>query len=380
MRHPYGAPARVGVYSLKLSAYRNYPSFAVEFTGRHVVFTGHNGAGKTNLLEALSFLAPGRGLRRVPYADLIAHGTTGPATIFARLQSPLYDEVNLGVAWQNDEASRIVRINGASSSVDGLADYCRIISLTPAMDGLFTGPASERRRFLDRLVYTVDPQHGRRVTDYEKAMRARNRLFRERKGDARWFEGIEVQIATLGVAIAAARLDLWRHFDQLLKNLPYSEAFPRVSLRLEGELESALTTAPALEVEEAFMHRLARERHLEGFYGSVMQGPHRSDLLVYYADKNMPAAHCSTGEQKALLTGLILAYAVLIENLVGFTPLLLLDEVAAHFDPSRRGALFTVLDELGAQAFMTGTDPYLFGALEGQADFFEIKAGEALAR
>lgn len=399
-----GQAAKVFVRQLKLTNYRNYGSFSANFSDRLVVFTGHNGAGKTNLLEALSFLSPGRGLRRAAYESItrvkqipvlgdetqqkISEENNSPREveiarqqnnsdgfiIFAHLQSALYGDVNIGTTSDGAEGGRKVRINGTSVASDRLTDYCRVSWLVPAMDGLFTGPVSDRRRFLDRMVLAIDPAHARRVVDFEKAMRARNRLLADGNYDESWFAALETQMAELAIAIAAARLDVVRLISDI-DNFEEKTAFPTPVLALEGSIEQALSRQSAIDVEEDYKQRLHDKRDLDRAAGRTLEGPHRSDLLVFYAKKNMPAALCSTGEQKALLTGLVLAHARLTAQISGMTPILLLDEMAAHLDEGRRAILFDSLDQLGGQTFMTGTDSRLFSALQGRAQFFEIANG-----
>lgn len=370
-----GYAAKVVVQQLKLSNYRNYRTFSVNFSGKHVVFTGHNGAGKTNLLEAISLLSPGRGLRRSTYGDLIcANADNDSFVVFAKLYSVLFDEVDIGTTCDNADGGRKVRINGTSTSADRLTDYCRISWLIPAMDGLFTGSASDRRRFLDRMVLSIDPSHGRRVLDFEKVMRSRNRLLLDGNTNNGWFDALETQMAELATAIAAARIDVIRLLDGGKENDSH-DVFPHPILVIEGLLEQALINQSAIDVEEYYRQKLHDGRPLDRAAGRTLEGPHRSDMKVFYAQKNMPAALCSTGEQKSLLMGLILAHAKITAQISGMAPILLLDEMAAHLDEQRRVALFNILDELGGQSFMTGTDRQLFSALDDRAEFFEISDG-----
>lgn len=370
-----GYAAKVVVQQLKLSNYRNYRTFSVNFSGKHVVFTGHNGAGKTNLLEAISLLSPGRGLRRSTYGDLIcANADNNSFVVFAKLYSALFDEVDIGTTCDNADGGRKVRINGTSTSADRLTDYCRISWLIPAMDGLFTGSASDRRRFLDRMVLSIDPSHGRRVLDFEKVMRSRNRLLLDGNTNNGWFDALETQMAELATAIAAARIDVIRLLDGGKENDSH-DVFPHPILVIEGLLEQALINQSAIDVEEYYRQKLHDGRPLDRAAGRTLEGPHRSDMKVFYAQKNMPAALCSTGEQKSLLMGLILAHAKITAQISGMAPILLLDEMAAHLDEQRRVALFNILDALGGQSFMTGTDRQLFSALDDRAEFFEISDG-----
>ncbi|OPB31066.1 DNA replication/repair protein RecF [Bartonella sp. AR 15-3] len=367
---------KVAVRQLKLENYRNYCSLALHLLGQHVVLTGRNGVGKTNLLEALSFLSPGRGLRRAPYSDISCSEGSGTGfVVFARLQCALYGEANIGTALEANDGGRKVHINGVNEASDCLMDYCHISILTPSMDGLFTGPALDRRRFLDRMVLSIDSLHGRRIADYDRVMRARNRLFLDRNDDRAWLDALELQMAELATAIAAARVDIIQLLNDMFAQVSAWIPFPRAFLQVDGFLEKALSETSAIEVEEQFLYRLRNNRAIDCAAGRALEGPHRTDLQVFYADKNMDATFCSTGEQKALLTGLVLCHARLTSTISKMTPILLLDEIAAHFDSHRRAALFDILDDLGGQAFMTGTDHILFDSLKGRAEFFEIENG-----
>ncbi|AGF74014.1 recombination protein F [Bartonella australis AUST/NH1] len=370
---------KVAVRQLRLARYRNYCSFNIHLSGQHAVFTGSNGAGKTNLLEALSFLSPGRGLRRAAYSEVsLSDGTEGGFVVFARLQCALYGEVNIGTALEASGNGRKIHINGVNEASDCLTDYCHISVLTPSMDQLFVGPSLDRRRFLDRMVLAIDSLHSRRIADYDKVMRARNRLLLEGSKDYAWFNALEAQMAELATAIAAARIDMIRFLNDMLAQTPVYTPFPRAFLQIDGFLEKILSEASAIEVEERFLDRLRRNRAIDRAAGRTLEGPHRTDLRVLYADKNMAAASCSTGEQKALLTGLVLCHARLTGMMSDMAPILLLDEMAAHLDSYRRSALFDILDDLGGQTFMTGTDRILFDSLKGRAEFFEIKDGTLL--
>ena len=368
------------VARLMLTDFRNYTSEALDFAPGAVVLTGENGAGKTNLLEAVSYLSPGRGMRRASHEDVARAGSVGFA-IHARVDGPLGEvEIGTGTLFErspNAESTvRRVRINGANArSADELLDWLRVIWLVPAMDALFTGPAAERRRFIDRLVLAIDPSHGRRALDYEKAMRGRNRLLLDNARDDAWFDAIETQMAETGSAIAAARVEIVRLLSGMMERLPDDSPFPKADIALAGTLEEAFAHQAAVDVEESFRRALADNRYRDRAAGRTLDGPHRSDLLVRHRPKNMQAELCSTGEQKALLTGLVLSHARLVRELAGTAPILLLDEIAAHLDAGRRAALFDILAELNCQAFMTGTDAALFSSLVGQAQFFTVAGG-----
>ena len=372
-------PEQTHISKLTLTNFRNYAALSVDLGPGAVVFSGDNGAGKTNLLEAISLLTPGRGLRRAPYGDVAREGGDGGFALHARLDGP-QGEVEIGTGVSGGDAAgeggRRVRINGAPArSAEDMLEWLRVMWLTPAMDGLFTGPAGDRRRFLDRLVLAIDPGHGQRALDYEKAMRGRNRLLAEGSRDGAWFDAIEMQMAETGVAIAAARAELVRLLAAMVNRLPDAGPFPQADISLSGELESEVGASPAVDVEERFRRALATGRDRDRAAGRTLDGPHRSDLVVRHRPKAMPAELCSTGEQKALLVGIVVSHARLTGEMSGMTPILLLDEIAAHLDSGRRAALFSILEELNCQAFMTGTDAALFSSLGGRAQFLTVDHG-----
>lgn len=371
--------AQTHLTRLTLTNFRNYTALSLDLRPGAVIFTGDNGAGKTNLLEAISLFTPGRGLRRAPYGEIAREGGDGGFALHTRLDGPLGEiEIGTGVAGGEvpGEGGRRVRINGAATrSAEDMLEWLRVVWLTPAMDALFTGPAGDRRRFLDRLVLAIDGSHGQRALDYEKAMRGRNRLLAEGSRDGAWFEAIETQMAETGVAIAAARSEMVRLLSAMIEKLPSDGPFPQADIALAGELEGEIGTMPAVDVEEKFRHALANGRDRDRAAGRTLDGPHRSDLLVQHRPKSMPAELCSTGEQKALLVGLVLSHARLTAEMSGLTPVLLLDEIAAHLDAGRRAALFSILEELNCQAFMTGTDAALFSSLQGRAQFLNVDHG-----
>ncbi|SIT55236.1 DNA replication and repair protein RecF [Mesorhizobium prunaredense] len=367
------------ISNLSLTNFRNYATLSIGLDPGAVVFSGDNGAGKTNLLEAISLLTPGRGLRRAPYADVAREGGDGGFALHARLDGPDGPvEIGTGISGGDNvgDGGRRVRINGAAArSADDMLEWLRVVWLTPAMDGLFSGPAADRRRFLDRLVLAIDPGHGQRALDYEKAMRGRNRLLTENSRDGAWFDAIETQMAETGVAIAAARAELVRLLAAMIDRLPGDGPFPQADIGLFGELEGEVANSPAVDVEERFRRTLAEGRDRDRAAGRTLDGPHRSDLVVRHRQKAMPAELCSTGEQKALLVGIVLSHARLTGEMSGMTPILLLDEIAAHLDGGRRAALFSILEELNCQAFMTGTDAALFSSLKGRAQFLTVDHG-----
>jgi DNA replication and repair protein RecF len=361
---------------LKLTDFRNYAEATLPLDGRHVVLTGENGAGKTNLLEAVSFLSPGRGLRRAVLSDVTRVGAAGGFAIFADVDG-MDGEVSIGTGiepGEGESVTRKLRINGTpAKSTEELTDHLSVLWLTPAMDGLFTGASSDRRRFLDRLVLSLDPAHGRRASDFERAMRSRNRLLSEGRFDPSWLSAIEAQMAGLGIAMAAARQEMLGLLRTLSSNSGQMP-FPTPVLTLEGFMDGAMDR-PAADLEEDYLDMLRNGRGRDAAAGRTLDGPHRSDLLVRHREKDMEAERCSTGEQKALLIGLVLAHARLTADMTGYAPILLLDEIAAHLDEGRRAALFDLVHGLGGQSFMTGTDRAMFSALADRAQFFTVAHG-----
>ncbi len=366
---------RVWVERLTLTDFRNHAHLSLSFDARPVVLTGPNGAGKTNLIEAISLLAPGQGLRRAPYPEIARRGADAWA-VAARVHTPI-GPVDIGTGltgagMASSRTGRTVRIDGEPQSGSGvLADHVEMVWLTPAMDGLFTGPGGDRRRFLDRMILCFDPGYRTRVNHFERAMSQRNRLLEEGVRENARLEGLEIVMAETGVAIAAARAQTVAALATMIetrRDRATASAFPWAKLELEGELEAALAQRPAVEVEDAYVRTLADVRERDRGAGRALDGPHRSDLVVGHGPKDAPARQCSTGEQKALLVGLILAHAELMaERRQGAAPILLLDEIAAHLDAARRGALFDEIVAIGTQAWMTGTDQEAFSALEDRA-------------
>jgi DNA replication and repair protein RecF len=366
---------------LMVSEFRCYQRAALEADRRPVVLSGPNGAGKTNLLEALSFLAPGRGLRQARLSEVDRRAPAGPQAwaVAARLAGPAGDcDIGTGRDPAGEEGARdrrLLRIDGvAQRSLSALAERLAVLWLTPQMDGLFLDSKSARRRFLDRLVLCFDPGHAGRLHAYEQASAERLRLLRGEgpaaPGLPAWLDGLEQQLAEQGVAIAAARLDLVARLGAVLGEA--EGVFPRIGLGLDGAVEGWLAEEPALAAEERLRERLAESRALDGEAGRAHLGPHRSDLRVRMAESGMPAAECSTGEQKAMLIAILLGQARLMAAERGRPPLLLLDEVAAHLDDGRRRALFEALLELGVQAWLTGTERSLFAAFGERAQLFAV--------
>ena len=377
---PDGAsPHRVSVSRLKLTGFRNYQSLSVDFDSRTVALTGANGAGKTNLLEAVSFLSPGRGLRRAERDEVARRpgdGSWAVAATVERAAGPVDLGTGIALTPAGPEKRRSIRIeHQPARSADQLLDYLKVIWLTPAMDGLFAGPAADRRRFLDRSVLAIDRSHGSRVNAFERAVQGRNRILAEPPINGAWADAIENEIAELGVAVAAAR----RHWCDLIAALIEEEdddgPFPAAGISLEGYLEAGLAGGSARDLEESYRSRLAAERGRDATAGRTLTGPHRSDLAVQHVAKERAADTCSTGEQKALLIGIVLAQAGLMMRLNGETPIVLLDEIAAHLDETRRLALFEILAERGCQTFMTGTDAAVLGAPGGRAQQWLVNEG-----
>jgi DNA replication and repair protein RecF len=372
------SPSRACLSALKLSSFRNYASLSLALDGRSAVLTGPNGAGKTNLLEAVSFLSPGRGLRHALLEDVARRPGDGSWAVAATVRNASGSvDIGTGIALGDDgpESRRAIRIEHAPArSSDALLDLVRVVWLTPAMDGLFTGPAGDRRRFLDRAVFAIDRQHGTRVNAFERAMRGRNKLLSENP-DAAWLTAIETEMAELAVAIAAARREWASLATALVAENGAASVFPSAGIALEGLLEHDLAGRAATEVEDRYRATLAADRPRDTVAGRTLSGPHLSDLRVRHGPKQAPAETCSTGEQKALLIGLVLAQAKLAAKLSGETPIVLLDEIAAHLDETRREALFQVLDDLGCQAFMTGTDVHVFAALGRSAMTLAVENG-----
>ena len=375
-------PVPIWIEELKLHQFRNYGSLRLELDQRHVVLTGENGAGKTNLLEAISFLSPGRGLRRSAYGQVantkeVADGSWAVHCELNGAEGPVSIGTGIALTPQGPETQRKVRINSATAKTsDTLLEHSRILWLTPAMDGLFTGPASDRRRFLDRLVLAIDPAHGRRVNDFEKCMRSRNKLLEDFSADPTWLDGLEAQMAEAGVAIAFARAELVSLLRGIIESAPENvSTFPKATLALDGTLENLMSEGSASDLEDNYRTLLRRERGRDRAAGRTLEGPHRSNLAVRYQSKDMDAALCSTGEQKALLTGMVLAHAQLVGDVSGMAPVLLLDEIAAHLDPNRRAALFDLIDTIGCQAWMTGTDGPMFEALNDRAQHLRVTEG-----
>lgn len=382
-----------GVTRLTLTDFRNYAFLRVNPGLRPVVITGENGSGKTNILEAISFLTPGRGLRSAKLADIrrvtpavidesYLPGNTSWAV--SAIVSKNGEEFEIGTAVEKniretEEESRhfdrrIVKINGQKgSSQSELGQYLSAIWLTPQMDRLFRGGSQPRRSFLDRLVYAFDTEHAKRTSTFEHLYKQWYQLIKSTNGraDANWLLSLEESMSAAGVAIAAARREQIARLNRFIESAP-DDVFPDVQMELDGTIEQMLDTLPAVEVEDYYRHKLAEQRK-NVLYNDSVDGVNRSDFKVYYKKKRMPAELCSTGEQKSLLVSIILAQTKCQIVNQGFAPVLLLDEVCAHLDDGKKEALLSKIRELDLQAFITATNPEIFSAFNGYAEFWEIK-------
>ena len=368
------------ILRLSLTHFRNYRAASLHASADLVVLVGPNGAGKTNCLEAISFLSPGRGLRRATLDDVADNQGDGSWAVSAEVDGEGgLATLGTGIDAPHAEGastSRRARIDREPvSSPAAFGDHLRMVWLTPSMDGLFMGAASERRRFFDRLVLAIDKDHSGRVSALERSLRSRNRLLEDRNFESHWCDAIERETAELAVAVAAQRGHTWQRLASALETRGAGSAFPSAIISLDGWMENALLREPATAIEDRYRDILRESRAKDAAAGRTLNGPHTTDLEVIYAPKNMPAKDASTGEQKALLIGLVLAHAGLVAQMTGITPLLLLDEVVAHLDPSRRVMLFDELAKLGAQVWMTGADPAAFADLLPRADIFSVDGG-----
>lgn len=370
------------VSRLILQDFRSYEALDLAIGGQLVALIGENGAGKTNLLEALSLFAPGRGLRRADLAEMARQDGPGSfaASIALGEDGPRLG-IGLGPADAEGKRARLARIDGSTAgSAVAFSEYVRLVWLTPDLDGLFRGPAGDRRRFLDRLVLAVDPSHASRSNALERALRSRNRILEENPHQAQWLDAVEREIAELGIAVAAARAETVGRLSAIIAaDADEASPFPRALIGLDGEIDRLVENSPALDAEDRYRSLLRQCRQRDRAAGRTLMGPQASDLLVRHAGKGIPAERGSTGEQKALLIGLVLAHAKLVRAMSGLPPLVLLDEVAAHLDPRRRAALYEGLAALGCQVWMTGADPALFADLPAGAQRFAVTAGQVAA-
>ena len=388
-----------GVTRLTLTDFRNYPFLRIEAPLTPVIVTGENGTGKTNILEAISFLTPGRGLRGARLADI---KRITPALVTSEYQPTEiantswavsatiqkgYDEIDIGTAAEkslretneDDVKSferRIVKINNQKvSSQAELGEHFSAVWLTPQMDRLFRGGSQPRRSFLDRLVYAFDLEHAKRTASFEHLYREWYQLLKSGRHDNTWLASLEEQMAGLGVAIAAARREQIAKLNSFIEHEP-DDVFPNVSMELDGKIEKMLDKMPAVEVEDSYMQMLKSQRR-NVLYNDTVDGVNRTDFKVFYKKKRMPADLCSTGEQKSLLISIILAQSKCQTLHQGFAPVLLLDEVVAHLDDVKREALLEKIRELQVQAWITSTDPALFASLKDEALFLNVKNNQA---
>ena len=367
---------------LALENFRNYAALQLRLDGRHVCLYGANGAGKTNLMEAVSMLSPGRGLRGAEFTDLIRRDPEGALARNWALSADVRDgdvDRKLSLSLELDEqgkSKRTARLDGVATAQNDLGELMRIIWLTPSMDRVFVGPAGDRRKFLDRQVMAHFPSHGAFSAAYEKAMRQRNALLEQGRSDPAWLDAIEFGMASAGAAMAIHRVDAVKVMQAAILARPEG-AFPKALIDLDGEQEThAADGMPLTDIEQEIVAQLRQNRARDQAAGRTTEGVHRTDLRVVHAPKGLPADQCSTGEQKALLIGLILANAqALFERDFAPSPLLLLDEAAAHLDSDRRAALYDELAALGGQAWLTGTDRSLFDAFGDRAQRFEVSDG-----
>jgi DNA replication and repair protein RecF len=382
-------PSKTWIGKLTLTDFRNYRAATIAPSAGAVVLAGANGAGKTNCLEAVSLLTAGRGLRSLPFAELARSGGSGGWAIAARV-SAAGEEIEIGTGIQpsldgaiSARAARIVKIDHAIAKGSGALARIRMLWLTPSMDGLFTGPAGERRRFLDRLALSIDPAYAGAAAVFDRAMRQRNKAL-ETFSPAQLLDAIEAQMAEAAVSMAAARARAIQGLTAEIaaeREREPDSLFPWALLALEGHLEKQIGTASEESVTVAYRRLLAQGRDRDRAAGRTLTGPHRSDLDVVHGPKRIPAKLCSTGEQKALLIGLVLAQARLVKQVSGaVSPAILLDEIAAHLDLSRRLALFSSIAALDAQVWMTGTDADIFTPLKNvtETQLFLVSNGSIM--
>lgn len=376
-RRPHVRLTRLG-----LRDYRNYAALDLRLDGRHVCLFGQNGSGKTNLLEAVSMLSPGRGLRGAEFSDLVRQTSEGEAARGWAISTNVRDgdvDRRISLALDLDDqgrSRRTARLDGVDTAQQDLGELMRVIWLTPAMDRVFAGPAGDRRRFLDRQVLAHFPSHAAASAGYEKAMRQRNALLEQGRSDPAWLDAIELGMASAGAAMAIHRIDAVKVMQEAILARPEG-AFPKALIDLDGQFELHAANGVALtDIEQEIIVQLRENRGRDRIAGRTTEGVHRTDLRVIHAPKGLAADQCSTGEQKALLIGLILANAqALFERDFAPSPLLLLDEAAAHLDSDRRAALYDELAALGGQAWLTGTDCSLFDAFGDRAQRFEVSDG-----
>ena len=380
-----------GVTRLTLSDFRNYCNLRIEANIAPIIITGENGSGKTNILEAISFLTPGRGLRSAKLADIkrilppeeeilnINGGWSVAAEILKNNEEYLIGtgtQKNFREDTEEDEIKnferRIVKINQQKITQQSeLGKYVSAIWVTPQMDRLFLGGTQPRRSFLDRLVYAFDLEHAKRTANFEHLYRQWFQILKTGHADEHWLQSVETDMASLGVAIAAARRELIARLNTFIEHEP-DDIFPDVRLELDGTIEKMLDTLPAVRVEQFYIELLAKQRR-NVLYNDYVDGVNRTDFKVYFKKKNMPAELCSTGEQKALLVSIILAQTKCQILDKGFAPILLLDEVTTHLDDKKRDALLLKIAGLHLQAWITSTESQNFAAIQNISQFLEVR-------
>lgn len=379
--------------SLTLTAFRNYDHLTLsDLSSSFIAFAGHNGAGKTNILEAISLLSPGRGMRNAEIADIQQKGViptkagtspaldprlhgddTHPWAIHARMMGR-YGPQEIGLGMDAIKNRRITRVNGAPvKSQADLAELVRCVWLTPLQDRLFIDGASARRKLIDRWIFTADPAHAGRMTRLERLLSERNRLLSMPRVDPLWIDAVDADLATTSIAVMSARVD---YLDRLRGSVARTNTlhFPTPTFHMTGFMDDMIGSVPAVAAEKYYLDRLHDNRARDAGVEATTMGPHRVDIQVEYPDKNMPAHACSTGEQKALLFSLFLAHTRLIRDECGEAPIILLDEITAHLDPDRRAALFDTLRNLGAQVFLTATTADQFNDIPS-AQIFNVENG-----
>ena len=368
-------PQGCAIERLTLTDFRSHASFRLETNAPEVVLVGPNGAGKTNVLEAISLLTPGRGMRGARSSEISRSGSAGGWAAAASVKGPLGDShIGVGVDANQTNNARKVHVDGnLHRGQASLAERFSALWLTPQMDALFVGPSEERRRYLDRIAATSDPAHIGRVANYRNAMRQRLSLLKTGSADVVWIDALEAEMASRAVAVAAARIETAARLDAAAAR--GVTEFPRARITVKGITEDWLNQIPALEVEDRLRVLLKEERRRDSETGVTSSGPHRSDMVVMDRARELSAASGSTGEQKALLVSLTFASARMIKDATGCSPALLLDEVAAHFDPNRRRVLFDEALELGGQVWITGADKSQLRELTDRADWHCISQG-----
>jgi DNA replication and repair protein RecF len=362
------------ITSLKLINFRNHIYLAQEFGQKSVVIIGENGIGKTNILESISLLAPGRGLRSIKFEEIINNNSSSPrCKASLRLnKQPNFHEVNLELFRDDDNKfHKNIQFDGSNTKkFTELLTYISIIWLTPQMDQIVSGPSSERRKFFDRIVFNFYPQHAKNINYYEKLLRERSYILKTSRHEKKWLEAIEQKIVEYGLLAGKGRIEVCDFIQEII--YASEDEFPQVNLRLENDIEEMLTNHTHEEVADYFRKKLHDNRENDFIMHRTNTGIHRTDLLLYHKEKNIIASNCSTGEQKALLVNLILAqaYGLIIRN--NSSPILLLDEIVAHLDEERRKELFKRINKLGLQSWMTGTERDLFTPMESQAEFYNL--------